>query len=81
MRRIERTSVQLGLLGAGLLTLGGLALWWSRHLHIAEDHGLLPHDHVRDAGPGAMQHPPRRWDLVDETSDASFPASDPPGGY
>jgi len=33
---------------------------------------------IRDAGPEAMEHPPRWWDEVDEASDQSFPASDPP---
>lgn len=33
---------------------------------------------VREAGPEAMKNPPRRWDRVDEASDESFPASDPP---
>jgi hypothetical protein len=36
---------------------------------------------VRDAGPDNMRHPPRRWEGVDQTSDESFPASDPPGTY
>ena len=37
---------------------------------------------VRDAGPEAMADTPRReWTATDETSDESFPASDPPGTY
>jgi hypothetical protein len=33
---------------------------------------------IRDAGPEAMENPPRTWDDVDQASDESFPASDPP---
>lgn len=37
---------------------------------------------VRDAGPESMQTSPRReWTKVDEASDESFPASDPPATY
>jgi len=34
---------------------------------------------IRDAGPDAMKDKPvRPWDEIDESSDESFPASDPP---
>jgi hypothetical protein len=33
---------------------------------------------IRPAGRRAMKNPPRDWDRVDEASDESFPASDPP---
>ena len=33
---------------------------------------------ARVAGPEAMRDPPSQWEKVDESSDESFPASDPP---
>tara|TARA_A100001391_G_scaffold273_3_gene703 strand:+ start:32461 stop:32703 length:243 start_codon:yes stop_codon:yes gene_type:complete len=37
---------------------------------------------VRDSGPSSMaDKPQRKWTEVDEESDQSFPASDPPANY
>jgi len=33
---------------------------------------------ARSAGPEAMRDPPKDWGQVDQASDESFPASDPP---
>lgn len=33
---------------------------------------------ARSAGPEAMRDPPEDWDKIDQASDESFPASDPP---
>ncbi|HZG09928.1 MAG TPA: hypothetical protein VEZ70_13200 [Allosphingosinicella sp.] len=33
---------------------------------------------ARQAGPETMRDPPKTWSKVDEASDESFPASDPP---
>jgi len=44
----------------------------------ATHHDAAP---VRSAGTEAMRDPPQRWSKEDAESDASFPASDPPGNY
>ena len=42
-------------------------------------HGAVGHSGAaRSAGPEAMRDPPSEWTKVDEASDESFPASDPP---
>jgi hypothetical protein len=42
-------------------------------------HGAVGNSgNVRPAGPSAMRDPPKTWSKVDEASDESFPASDPP---
>lgn len=38
-------------------------------------------EYIRSAGPQEMADPPRKWNIVDETVDESFPASDPPATY
>jgi hypothetical protein len=45
---------------------------------MAAGHDAAP---VRSAGTEAMRDKPRKWTKEDEESDASFPASDPPGNY
>jgi hypothetical protein len=38
----------------------------------------VPINEVRPAGPEAMRDRPKGWGPVDQASDESFPASDPP---
>ena len=54
----------------------------SEHAAFAHGESDRPvHTDVRNAGPEAMRSKPQEWDRVDEASDESFPASDPPATY
>jgi flagellar basal body-associated protein FliL len=57
-------------------TMGAL-LWMHNNRHPEEEDHTAARE-PRDAGPEEMQSPPRDWDKVDQASDESFPASDPP---
>ncbi len=85
----RKTALVTGL-GAALAAAGGyVAARMIRHRSDRErpapalTHGRPPgpvgnSGNVRSAGRGAMRDPPPTWDEVDEASDESFPASDPP---
>jgi len=62
----------------------GIYKYATRH-HAAEPAAFAPGEaagtrtgQVRTAGPKGMRSDPPQWDRVDEASDESFPASDPP---
>lgn len=78
-----------GLLKLAFLTGLGAVAWNSLKERAGKDDGAAGNDLddrgpvgssgiVRDAGPQADDSD---WDMVDEQSDESFPASDPPGNY
>jgi hypothetical protein len=83
-----RSSLLLGALS------GAAVYYWMRHKQ-REDEQLVPaaafagpgaavgsFTQVRDSGPEHMRDGDKQdWDLTDEASDQSFPASDPPSNY
>jgi len=78
------------LTGVGAACAAGLAYLGSRFLRRGGTpgraalagtggHGAVGHSGAaRSAGPDAMRDPPQDWSGVDQASDESFPASDPP---
>jgi len=80
------------LAAAGAAAVGGIAAFVLSRGWFTEDDAYAPalkrgtkppgpvgnSASARSAGPEAMRDPPREWDEVDEASDESFPASDPP---
>jgi hypothetical protein len=79
-----QTTIMFGALAvAGLLLLDRIAVARRPKLLPAPNGGddLPGAPYVRPAGTEAMRDPPRRWDEIDEASDESFPASDPPATY
>ena len=79
----------MGLIRMALASAAGYALYKyatrDNTDRVAFAKGEGAHDgsfsHVRNAGPEAMRDTPQQWQKVDETSDESFPASDPPATY
>ena len=67
----------------GMLSVFGAGLYVGRLLYQMQEDApeRPPMPKVRNAGPEHMTAPPKRWDMVDEQADESFPASDPPGNY
>ncbi|WP_260926322.1 hypothetical protein [Novosphingobium sp. 9] len=69
----------MGLIRTAALGAAGYALY--KYLNRDKDELAFAggdHRHVRDAGPDNMTGKPKGWSKVDEASDESFPASDPP---
>ena len=89
-RRDRNRAVAIGVGAACAAAVGAFMAWRARRRQDEGErfapalrHGGAPgpvgaSGNVRPAGPSAMRDPPPSWDKVDEASDESFPASDPP---
>jgi hypothetical protein len=86
---MKRSIATAGIAAAGALFAGAFLLLTGRDPRsprIARRSGRPRGAHrrdlrVRQAGREEMRDPPEQWDKVDESSDESFPASDPPSTY
>lgn len=76
--RMGRVLGAAAVVGAGVLAYRAMQ---KRKAQRSESREPAPMPEVRDAGPDAMDQPPKRWSVVDQQADESFPASDPPGNY
>ncbi len=70
----------ISIVGLAVAVLAVATDWGSRPTRsaklVGKRAGSIPKQ--RPAGPEAMKDPPPAWDRIDEASDESFPASDPP---
>jgi hypothetical protein len=79
------TGIGAAIVGAAGYLLGRRFLGGGPHPNDANaitgerPHGPVGHSgNARPAGPESMRDPPENWSRIDEASDESFPASDPP---